>query len=636
MPGIFGLVLKQGAGRRTAARQVAAMQDELLANPLFEANAWTGGRFGLGRVGLPLPGVERFAAADGGCAALEGFVYGWRDLPPDLCGPTGSPAARLLAVQRRAPERLAAAIDGSYQAAVADPAADTLLVWNDRFGYRHLYWYEDEEALLFAAEIKALLTWPALRRTLDLDAVADFFNYGYPLGEGTFVAGVRALPAGHLLGWQDGRVILKRWAPPLRFAPDSASLQERIEELDALYPKILARRLQPEGEIALPLSGGLDSRFILGHAARLGLRPRVFTHGKKGCLDLDLARRATRAAGVPGHTFIPVQARWMQEQGERFVRLQEGMCHLQPATLLAVGEQYGLDPVRTCFLNGIFGGPCNYAASYYNESDLRDDLDERARMRSMRRTLFGLNRDRGYYAIFAPEFADLAERRYEEAIQAELARHAGVSERFCDVKDAFFIDNRLRRHTCQIDCNRHLWHDHFAIADEALLEFYLRMPAELKVGRRFLMAYFLQVFPELARVPYQATGVPLDRRPSERRLRARERLLRWGRRLERASLGRVQVYDMRNYYHWDQWYRTEPGLRRWFEDVLLDRRTRERGLYRSERVEAALRRQARGGTSFVFLSSLVSCELFCRLFLDGTPPTALSPRAEASALALQD
>ncbi len=644
MPGIFGLVRKGPPDRDAVAALLDAMRSRLAAaNPDFESAAWAGGRIGLGRVGLPLPGVPRFAAAADGAAALGGFVYGWRGLDRQPDAPADRPAERLLAIARAAPDRLTGAPDGSFQAAVAwsDAAAgagegagdggrgaggpggapdpERLMVWNDRLGHRLLYWYEDREILLFAAELKALLAWPGLRRELDLDAVADYFNYGYPLGETTFLRDVRVLPAGHALSWRDGEVRLRAWAAPWRFEPVERPLGDLVDELDALYPPLLARRLQPEGPIALPLSGGLDSRFILGHLRRLGRLPRTFTHGKPGCLDARIAVRLARAAGVPEHRPVAVRPRWLAEQGERYLRLIDGMCHLPPATLLAVGAEYGLDPVRTCFLNGIFGGPGNYGDGYFNRDDLRDDLDAEARRRSLRRTLFGTSRTEAYYAIFRPELGRLAHRRYDEAVAAELERLAPVSPRFCDRKDAFFMRNRLRRHMNQVDCNRHLWHDHFALADDALLDFYLRLPAELKVGRRLLAEYFRRVFPDLAAIPWQATGVDLYHRPSPARERWRQRRLRWGHLLGRLSGGRIQTYDMRRYYHWDQWYRTEPRLRSWIEGVLRDRRTRERGLYEPARVEAVLRYQRRGGQAFSLLGNLVSVELSCRLLLDGPP-----------------
>ncbi len=620
MPGIFGLVRKRAPERRANESLLAEMAAILAeANPSFETATWADGRMGLGRVGLPLPGSARFAADAAGAAALEGFVYGWRDGGDGPVGPGGQPAERLLTISRRAPERLTAAPHGSFQAAVADSGTESLQIWNDRLGHRLLFWYEDAAVLVFAAEIKALLAWPCLRRELDLDALADFFNYGYPLGERTFLQGVRALPPGHLLSWQQGAARLRPWAPPLRFEPTARPLPDLIDELDALYPPILARRLQPDGEIALPLSGGLDSRFILGHLRRLGRLPRTFTHGKSGCLDGRIAARLARVAGAEDHRFISVQPRWLAEQGERFVHLTEGMCHLQPATLLSVAAEYRLDPVRTCFLNGIFGGPGNYGEGYFNESDLSDGLDAEAQRRSLRRTLFGQHRSESYYELFAPDLGRLAHQRYDEAVAAELERLAPVSDRFCDRKDTFFILNRLRRHMNQVDCNRHLWHDHFALADEALLDFYLRLPAELKVGRRFLTVYFRRVFPDLAAVPWQATGADLYRRPSARQRAGRQRWLAWSHRLERLSAGRIRIYDRRQYYHYDQWYRSEPRLRDWIEGVLRDRRTRERGLFDPGRVERLLRYQRRGGRAFVLISSLVAVELFCRLFVDHRP-----------------
>lgn len=59
------------------------------------------------------------------------------------------------------------------------------------------------------------------------------------------------------------------------------------------------------GEIVIPLSGGLDSRFILAMAAELGLAQRTLamTWGGPGCLDLAIAPRLAAHYGVRHERF---------------------------------------------------------------------------------------------------------------------------------------------------------------------------------------------------------------------------------------------------------------------------------------------------------------------------------------------
>jgi hypothetical protein len=168
----------------------------------------------------------------------------------------------------------------------------------------------------------------------------------------------------------------------------------------------------------------------------------------------------------------------------------------------------------------------------------------------------------------------------------------------------------------KIDCNRFHLHDHFALVDDRLLDFYLRLPAELKVNRRFMIEYLKAKFPDLARITYQATGSDLFSPPKGDPLGVKRRYRRAMYYMERLSGGRFRYYDRRNYAHHDQWYRADDRLRQLYESVLQDKRTAERGYYDQAAIGRLLQRQRRGGNSYYELTWLFSFELFCRMFVD--------------------
>ena len=85
---------------------------------------------------------------------------------------------------------------------------------------------------------------------------------------------------------------------------------------------------------------------------------------------------------------------------------------------------------------------------------------------------------------------------------------------------------------------------------------------------------------------------------------------------QRLSKGKLRFYDMRNYAHFSQWYRSDKRIYSYYEDILLDKKTIDRGYYDRDNLEKLLIRQRHGGNSFFELSNFLAFELFHRLFID--------------------
>ena len=94
-------------------------------------------------------------------------------------------------------DALVHALEGMFAFAIWDARRQRLLVGRDRFGEKPLFYAEPEPgALVFASELRALLSGTSMPFELDPAALDRFFVYGYPPGPGSMVKGVRQLPAG--------------------------------------------------------------------------------------------------------------------------------------------------------------------------------------------------------------------------------------------------------------------------------------------------------------------------------------------------------------------------------------------------------------------------------------------------------
>ena len=96
-------------------------------------------------------------------------------------------------------EKVISRLRGMFALAIWDRRSHRLILARDRIGKKPLYYASCGDTLLFASEIKALLTWPGLPRTPDLSAIDHYLTLGYVPSPQTSFAGISKLPPAHYL-----------------------------------------------------------------------------------------------------------------------------------------------------------------------------------------------------------------------------------------------------------------------------------------------------------------------------------------------------------------------------------------------------------------------------------------------------
>jgi asparagine synthase (glutamine-hydrolysing) len=166
-------------------------------------------------------------------------------------------------------ERGVAAVEGlrgMFAVAIHDTADGTLLLARDPLGVKPLYWARVGDRLLFASELKALLTDPGLPRDLDLDGVARFLALGFVPGEATAFRAIRKLrPGSRLVATPSGLRCERYWAWPT-FEADPALSERPLDELAVEAGELLGgatrAMLLADRPVGVLLSGGLDSSLM--------------------------------------------------------------------------------------------------------------------------------------------------------------------------------------------------------------------------------------------------------------------------------------------------------------------------------------------------------------------------------------
>jgi asparagine synthase (glutamine-hydrolysing) len=152
-------------------------------------------------------------------------------------------------------------IEGMYAFALYRPDDHYLLLVRDPFGIKPLYYYQNQQQLIFASEIRPLLKYEFIKPQLDRSQLFHYFTLGYVPNPNTMFVGIHKLPPGHYLELHNEKIALQRYWD-LQEHKNSATLQESLQSLDVNLKKNLQQSLISDVPLGVFLSGGLDSTLL--------------------------------------------------------------------------------------------------------------------------------------------------------------------------------------------------------------------------------------------------------------------------------------------------------------------------------------------------------------------------------------
>ncbi len=240
-------------------------------------------------------------------AAHNGEVYNFPELRRELeaCGHTFRTRTDTEAVLHAYEEwgdGFVGRLRGMFVTAIWDRPRRRLVVVRDRLGIKPLYYtLLGDGTLVFGSELKAVIAHPGVRRRLEPQALDLFLTLEYVPSPWSIFKGVKKLPAGHMLLYQDGNIsIRKYWDLPTKKRArlvEAKELPEVCDELYALLKESVKLRLISDVPLGAFLSGGIDSSTVVGLMRELGASPlKTFSIGFKDASydELEHARRISR------------------------------------------------------------------------------------------------------------------------------------------------------------------------------------------------------------------------------------------------------------------------------------------------------------------------------------------------------
>lgn len=240
----------------------------------------------------------------------NGEIYNYRELRSELEAldhrfRTASDTESVLHGYEAWGEGVCERLNGMFGFAVWDEPRQKLLLGRDRLGIKPLYYYTDDEKVVFGSELKAILACPGIKKEIDLEALNNYLTFEYVPAPKSIFRHIKKLKPGHWLVWQDGRIDVR---PYWRLEPEveSWTLPEAQSRLRWLLKDSIRMRLISDVPLGAFLSGGIDSSIVVSQMAGLMTQPaKTFSIGfKESSYDeLKYARAVAQKYETEHHEF---------------------------------------------------------------------------------------------------------------------------------------------------------------------------------------------------------------------------------------------------------------------------------------------------------------------------------------------
>jgi asparagine synthase (glutamine-hydrolysing) len=251
---------------------------------------------------------------------FNGEIYNYQDLRRELVAAghafqTHSDTEVIVHGFEEWGDALVAKLRGMFAFAVYDQKTGEMLIARDHFGIKPVVYYEGDDILSFASEIKALMVDPRVKAPLDAGALADYFEYGYVPAPKSILKNVKKLLPGHFIRLNVRRrepVVQRRyWKLDYSVTDESVTESAAIAELQRLLAESVKGQMVSDVPLGAFLSGGIDSSAVVALMARASADPiKTFSIGfqEERFTETKYARMVAAANKTDHHEHVVTPA----------------------------------------------------------------------------------------------------------------------------------------------------------------------------------------------------------------------------------------------------------------------------------------------------------------------------------------
>jgi asparagine synthase (glutamine-hydrolysing) len=330
MCGIYGIACTDPA-RSPLEATLAQMAQSIWYRGPDEGGELLRGQFGLGMRRLSIidlsTGSQPIYNEDGCIGILfNGEIYNFQEIRRELEAAghtfrTHSDTETIVHAYEEYGPDCVRRLNGMFAFALWDGHHNRLLLARDRAGQKPLFYHLNGERIVFASEIKALLTTGDVPRRVNPRAVYHYLSLQYVPGPETILDGVMQLPAAHYAVWENGNLTITRYWTPEYEPKQMGSIEDWRAQTRETVTTAVERHLISDVPLGAFLSGGVDSSIIVALMSQMNPgKVKTFSIGFDipEYSELDHARRIAERFGTEQHEFV-VSAREVTDALESVV-----------------------------------------------------------------------------------------------------------------------------------------------------------------------------------------------------------------------------------------------------------------------------------------------------------------------------
>lgn len=186
---------------------------------------------------------------------------------------------------------------GFFAAAIYDHATKELFIVRDRFGKKPLLYYQSDDALVFASEMKSLFAFGIPKR-IDWNILPVYLQLNYIPQPYSMIEGVKKLSAGSYLKIKNNSIEEYRYyhldKKPSQYS--AFSYEAAQKKLIELMDESVQLRLISDVPLGAFLSGGIDSSVVVALASQHTKHLSTFSIGYKDHPYFDETKYANLVA----------------------------------------------------------------------------------------------------------------------------------------------------------------------------------------------------------------------------------------------------------------------------------------------------------------------------------------------------
>lgn len=246
---------------------------------------------------------------------FNGEIYNYQDLQVELRAlgyefQTHSDTETLLVSYLAWGKDLLKHVRGMFAFALWDKPKNELFCARDFFGIKPFYYTQHEGRFIFASEIKSILEFPGIERTLNTDALEQYLSFQYSVLPETFFKNIFKLMPGHYMIVKPGQdPIIERYWQVDYDLDESMSFEDAQNRIHTAVQDSVKYHMVADVEVASFLSSGVDSNYLSASLHDQGSNIKTFTVGfetPEGTKynEISYAKEASDYLGVENYSHV--------------------------------------------------------------------------------------------------------------------------------------------------------------------------------------------------------------------------------------------------------------------------------------------------------------------------------------------